>query len=54
LSWGLGWTLGALAGGLLGHALELRPAMATMAGMLGVAAVVAWRSPLRRTAPVLA
>jgi MFS family permease len=54
LSWGVGWTLGALIGGLLGHVIGVRPAMAAMAGILGVAAVVAWTSPLRRSTPVLA
>jgi hypothetical protein len=44
---GLGRRLGAVAGGLLGHAIGIRPAIVTMAAMLGVAAVIAWRSPLR-------
>ncbi len=48
MSWGLGWTLGALAGGALGHVVGTRPAMVAMASISILAVVVAWTSPLRR------
>ncbi|MGI8577320.1 MAG: hypothetical protein ACR2KG_05250 [Nocardioidaceae bacterium] len=47
LSWGMRWTLGALAGGALGSAVGVRPAMTTMAALGLVAVAVAWTSPLR-------
>jgi hypothetical protein len=47
LSWGVGWTLGAFAGGVLSHQIGLRPAMVSMASLSLVAVVVAWTSPLR-------
>lgn len=47
LSWGVGWTLGAAAGGVLAHLVGVREAMMLMAGMGAVACVVAWTSPLR-------
>ena len=48
LSWGLGWTLGAVVGGGLGQLLGLRPALVTMAALGVVSVLVAWTSPLRR------
>ncbi|MEV5964256.1 MFS transporter [Kribbella sp. NPDC051952] len=50
LSWGVGWTLGAVLGGILGNAVGIRTGMVLMglAGFVGV--LVAWTSPLRRTA----
>jgi predicted MFS family arabinose efflux permease len=47
LSWGLGGTLGAVAGGVLGHLLGIRPAMVAMASLTVVAVAMAWTSPLR-------
>ncbi|HEU4948987.1 MAG TPA: MFS transporter [Kribbella sp.] len=47
LSWGVGWTLGAMVGGFVGEVLGVRPAMVVM-GVFGfVAVLVAWTSPLR-------
>jgi MFS family permease len=51
LSWGVGWTFGAFAGGVLSHQIGVRPAMVAMASLSVVAVVVAWTSPLR-TRPV--
>jgi hypothetical protein len=50
LSWGVGWTGGALLAGVLVGPLALRTTMSAFAcvNLLGV--VVAWTSPLRRTA----
>jgi MFS family permease len=50
LSWGVGWTGGALLAGVLVGQLGLRTTMSAFAcvNLLGV--VVAWTSPLRRTA----
>lgn len=47
LSWGLGWTGGAVLGGALGHLLGTRPALVTMASIGLLSVVVAWTSPLR-------
>ena len=47
LSWGLGWTGGAVLGGALGHLLGTRPALITMASIGLLSVVVAWTSPLR-------
>ncbi|CUR58955.1 Major facilitator superfamily MFS_1 [metagenome] len=47
LAWGVGWTLGAVAGGALSHAIGLRPALTVMSSVSLVAVVVAWTSPLR-------
>lgn len=47
LSWGVGWTTGALCAGLLGNTLGVRRAMVAMALFEVVACVVAWTSPLR-------
>jgi hypothetical protein len=47
LSWGVGWTLGAFAGGVLSHQIGVRPAMVSMASLSVAAVVVAWTSPLR-------
>ncbi|TCO51758.1 putative MFS family arabinose efflux permease [Kribbella antiqua] len=50
LSWGVGWTLGSITGGVLGSHYGIRTAMVVM-GVFGfVGAVVAWTSPLRRIA----
>jgi MFS family permease len=51
LSWGVGWTFGAVAGGVLSHQIGVRAAMVAMASLSVVAVVVAWTSPLR-TRPV--
>ena len=50
LSWGVGWTIGSMVGGLLGHEFGIRAAMVLvgLAGFIGV--LVAWTSPLRRIA----
>lgn len=47
LSWGVGWTLGSITGGVLGDHYGIRTAMVVMGlfGFVGVA--VAWTSPLR-------
>jgi predicted MFS family arabinose efflux permease len=50
LSWGVGWTFGAVAGGVLSRQIGVRPAMAAMASLSVVAVVVAWTSPLRTRA----
>jgi MFS family permease len=50
LSWGVGWTLGSLVGGLLGNQYGVRTAMVVMGTFGFVAVVVAWTSPLRRIA----
>ncbi len=47
LAWGVGWTIGALAGGALGTLIGVRDAMTTMAALSFVAVAVAWTSPLR-------
>nr|WP_281385898.1 MFS transporter [Nocardioides luti] len=49
LSWGIGWTGGALLAGLVVGPLGLRPTMLafTVVNLVGV--LVAWTSPLRRT-----
>jgi outer membrane lipoprotein SlyB len=50
LSWGVGWTLGSVVGGLLGNAFGARTGMVLM-GLLGcVGVVIAWTSPLRKIA----
>jgi predicted MFS family arabinose efflux permease len=50
LSWGVGWTLGAAFGGVLGKTVGIRTGMVLM-GLAGfVAIVVAWTSPLRTIA----
>jgi len=50
LSWGVGWTLGSITGGMLGNHYGIRTAMVAMGvgGFAGVA--VAWTSPLRAIA----
>lgn len=50
LSWGVGWTLGSLTGGLLGNHYGIRTTMVVMGGFGFVAVAVAWTSPLRRIA----
>ena len=46
LAWGVGWTFGAFAGGLLGQAIGVRYALASMASITVLAVIVAWMSPL--------
>ncbi|GAA4359701.1 MFS transporter [Angustibacter luteus] len=48
LSWGLGWTGGALVAGLLATHAGTRAALVAMASLSLVAVLVAWTSPLRR------
>ncbi len=50
LSWGLGWTLGSVAGGVLATAFSVRGAMVGLVSLGFVAAGYAWCSPLRRIA----
>ncbi|MGW6278090.1 MFS transporter [Kribbella sp. NPDC055071] len=50
LSWGVGWTLGAVAGGVLGKAVGIRSGMVLMGLTIFGGVAVAWTSPLRRTA----
>ena len=52
LSWGLGWTIGALLAGALADQVGVRPAMLTVVGVGLVAAAYAWLSPLRQIALV--
>jgi predicted MFS family arabinose efflux permease len=47
LSWGVGWTLGALAAGALAERVGTRPAMLWLVSCGAVAAAFAWLSPLR-------
>ncbi len=47
LSWGLGWSVGALVGGTLGRLVGIRPALVSMTALGFVAVVVAWTSPLQ-------
>ena len=46
LAWGIGGTLGALAGGVLSHLVGIQPAMVAMASLTFVAVALAWTSPL--------
>ena len=50
LSWGLGWTVGSIAGGALAAATAVQPAMVTLVSVGVVAALFAWFSPLRQIA----
>jgi MFS family permease len=50
LSWGVGWTFGSVAGGLLGKAVGIRSGMVLMGLCAFAGVVVAWTSPLRRIA----
>ena len=50
LSWGLGWTIGSVAGGTLAAATSVQPAMVTLVCVGVLAAVFAWASPLRQIA----
>jgi MFS family permease len=52
LSWGLGWTVGALCAGALADQVGVRPAMLTVVGVGLAAAAYAWLSPLRQIALV--
>ena len=49
LSWGVGWTGGALLAGVLVGPLGLRPTLLAFACVNLAGVVVAWTSPLRRT-----
>lgn len=49
LTWGLGWTIGAFAGGALGQVIGVQHAMSAMASLALVACVIGWTSPLRST-----
>ena len=50
LSWGIGWTGGALLSGILVGPLGLRPTALAFASVAVLAAAFAWSSPLRRIA----
>jgi hypothetical protein len=50
LSWGLGWTIGSVAGGALAAATAVQPAMVTLVSVGVLAAAFAWVSPLRQIA----
>jgi MFS family permease len=50
LSWGVGWTLGALCAGALAEQVGTRRAMLALVGFGLVAAAFAWLSPLRQLA----
>ena len=50
LSWGLGWTVGSVAGGTLAAATAVQPAMVTLVSVGVLAAGFAWLSPLRQIA----
>jgi MFS family permease len=50
LSWGLGWTVGSVAGGVLATAFSVRPAIVGLVCLGFVAAGYAWLSPLRQVA----
>ena len=52
LSWGLGWTIGALLAGALADQVGVRPAMLAVVGVGLLAAAYAWLSPLRQIAVV--
>lgn len=52
LSWGLGWTIGALAAGALAEQVGVRPAMLSIVAVGLVAAAYAWLSPLPQIARV--
>lgn len=47
LTWGLGWTIGAFAGGALGHLIGVQHAMVAMASVAVLGCLVGWTSPLR-------
>jgi hypothetical protein len=49
LSWGVGWTLGALVAGGLSTRIGVRPAMISVVSVGLLAAVYGWLSPLRQT-----
>ncbi|HET6165749.1 MAG TPA: MFS transporter [Marmoricola sp.] len=48
VSWGIGWPVGALAGGVLAARLGVREALIVVVCVGVLAAVFAWTSPLRR------
>lgn len=49
LSWGVGWTLGALVAGGLSTRIGVRPAMIAVVSAGSLGAAYGWLSPLRRT-----
>ena len=51
-SFGVGWPVGALIGGIVSEATSPRTAIIATAGITGVGVIVAWWSPLRRLAGV--
>jgi MFS family permease len=50
LSWGVGWTLGSVTGGVIGSHLGVRSAMVVLGAFAFTGVLVAWTSPLRRLA----
>ncbi|MDG4823622.1 MFS transporter [Asanoa sp. WMMD1127] len=50
ISFGVGWPVGALLGGLVSEATDPRTAIIWTAAMTGIGVVFAWLSPLRRLA----
>jgi MFS family permease len=50
LSFGVGWPVGALVGGLVSDATSPRTAIVATAAMTGIGVITAWLSPLRRLA----
>jgi predicted MFS family arabinose efflux permease len=52
LSYGIGYTVGGLAGGIVASVSDPRGAMAFASSCVAVAVVIGWLSPLR-TAPAL-
>lgn len=50
LSWGVGWTLGSVAGGVLGSHFGVRTGMLVLGVFAFTGVLVAWTSPLRRLA----
>ena len=50
LSWGVGWTLGSVTGGVIGTHLGVRSAMLVLGAFAFTGVLVAWTSPLRRLA----
>ncbi|WP_295698704.1 MFS transporter [Lapillicoccus sp.] len=52
ISWGVGWSLGALAAGALAQVVAVQTAMLALAGCGVLAVVIGWASPLRHGTPV--
>jgi MFS family permease len=51
LAWGVGWTAGAAAAGVLSSVVGVRPALHLLTGVGILAVAVAWTSPLRTARP---